>query len=110
MTDNNREEYKPFRIVSELGNTSWQHWAMMWGPCGHGTKVVENGERLPDPPCPYCKIEELTRIADAALDYVNIHPIKSLSNDSSGRVALIMALGDNGYSERLERKYKQTGG
>jgi hypothetical protein len=55
-----------FNVKASVVGSTWNHWEIMWGDCKHGVKTVENGERLPDPPCPYCRIATLEKVAEAA--------------------------------------------
>jgi len=47
-----------FRVESE---TIPQHYAIFWGGCNHGVQTHKDGEQLPDPPCPYCRIALLEK-------------------------------------------------
>ena len=56
-----------FNIRAEMVGKTWNYWEIQWGPCGHGVKTIEDGERLPDPPCPYCRLALLEKVAEAVV-------------------------------------------
>jgi hypothetical protein len=63
-----------------------------WPPCNHAVTVDYSKQPVEPPPCPYCRIQQLERVAVKVLWYFN------QANTDCDSLEVLDALADAGYN------------